>query len=384
MNPGREDTDEKNDNDNNGFKADQSEQGLYRFIHEKDQVSKRDIVLALGLSLPTVSQNLTELFDLKLLRYSGTFASSGGRRSKKISIIPDARMVIGVEIRLESINILAIDLKGNPRPNERIPVHFEIRDSYGKFLAERIENYTREKAIAPASVLGVGISIPGVLSKDKKYIISAPSLKMRQVSLETLTKHIKHEIFIENDANAGGYAELHIRKDLETLAFLNVSEGVGGALVYNGVQYNGMNNRGIEIGHMTVARDGRPCNCGQSGCLEAYISTANLTCGKDGSVEEFFEKLKAGEPACQKVWEDYLTYLCIGINNIRTILDCDVILGGALAGYAGDYFEDIKRRLCRIAVFDDDANYLHLSNYTSNESAIGTALHFVDQFVKNV
>jgi predicted NBD/HSP70 family sugar kinase len=357
---------------------------VYRYIHEKDQVSKRDIVLALGLSLPTVSQNLTELFDLKLLRYSGTFASSGGRRSKKISVIPDARMVIGVEIKMESINILAIDLKGIPRQNERIPIHFDISDSYGKFLAARIENYIQEKGIGTAKVLGVGISIPGVLSKDKKYIISAPSLKMKQIPIDSLTKYITYEIFIENDANAGGYAELHIRKDLETLAFLSVSEGVGGALVYNGVLYNGMNNRGIEIGHMTVAKGGKQCNCGQSGCLEAYISTSNLTCGKDGRVDEFFEAPKEGDAACQKIWEEYLTYLCIGINNIRTILDCDVILGGALAGFVGDYFEDIKRRLCRIAVFDNDANYLHLSNYTSNESAIGTALHFADQFVKNV
>lgn len=357
---------------------------VYQYIYDKDKVAKQDLVLALGLSLPTISQNLTELFDLGLLCYSGTFESRGGRKPKMISIIPDARMVIGVEIKMEYINILAIDLKGNVRPSERSEISFEANDHYGVFLAEEIEKYIKANKIKPEIILGVGISIPGVLSEDKKNIINAPTLKVKQVPIESLTKYISHKIFIENDANAGGFAELHSRKDLETLAFLSVSEGVGGALVYNGVQYNGMNNRGMEFGHMTVVNEGKQCACGKLGCLEAYISTSVLACGKKRSVDIFFEKLKKGDADCKEVWEQYLTFLCMGIDNVRTILDCDVILGGTLARYVGDYFEDIKRRITSIAVFDSNADYLHLSNYTSNASAIGTALNFVDQFIKTL
>jgi predicted NBD/HSP70 family sugar kinase len=341
-------------------------------------------VLALILSLPTVSQNLTELFAMGLLRFSGKFESSGGRKAKKISAIPDARMVIGLEIKMDHINILAIDLKGNPRPSERIDHDFEASDSYGQFLAEGINKYIKAKAIIPDSILGVGISIPGVLSEDKKCIINAPTLKVRQMPIDALTNYISYNTFIENDANAGGFAELHSRNELETLAFLSVSEGVGGAFVYNGVQYSGMNNRGAEFGHMTAVNGGRQCACGKRGCLEAYISTSVLEYGKEKSIDAFFEKLKAGNASCRAKWEEYLNYLCMGINNIRTVIDCDIILGGALTRYAEDYFEDIKKRLGEIAVFDNCGDFLHLSNYTSNASAIGTALHFTDEFVRTV
>ena len=74
----------------------------------------------------------------------------------------------------------------------------------------------------------------------------------------------------------------------------------------------------------------------------------------------------------------------MGINNIRTLLDCEVILGGTLARYIEDYFGDIKYRLGKDSVFDNNADYLHLSNYTSNASAIGTALHFADEFKKTI
>jgi len=40
---------------------------VYQYIYEQGKVSKQDLVAALGLSLPTVSQNLTELFDMGLL-----------------------------------------------------------------------------------------------------------------------------------------------------------------------------------------------------------------------------------------------------------------------------------------------------------------------------
>lgn len=357
---------------------------VYRYIYENDKVAKQDLVRDLGLSLPTISQNLTELFDMGLLRYAGKFESSGGRKPKKISIIPDARMVIGVEIKMEHINILAIDLKGNVRPSERLDYNFEVSDRYGIFLAEEIENYIRKKAINPEIILGVGISIPGVLSEDKKNLINAPTLKARHVPIEAITKYISHKVFIENDANAGGFAELHSRKDLEALAFLSVSEGVGGSFVYNGVLYRGMNNRGAEFGHVTVVNNGKQCACGKLGCLEAYISTSVLSYGKDRQVDTFFEKLKEADADCKAIWEGYLSFLCMGVNNIRTVFDCDVILGGTLARYVGDYFEDIKTRLSRINVFDNNADYLHLSNYTSNASAIGTALHFADEYIKTV
>lgn len=357
---------------------------VYRYIYENDKVSKQDLVLALGLSLPTISQNLTELFNQGLLRYAGKFESSGGRKPKKISIIRDARMVIGVEIKMEHMNILAIDLKGNPLPSEQLERVFEASESYGKFLAAGIEQYIEKREIEPETILGVGISIPGVLDEDKKHIINAPTLKAKHVPVEPLTKYITRKIFIENDANAGGFAEVYRRREMDTLAFLSVSEGVGGSFINNGLLYNGTNNRGAEFGHMTVVNGGKQCACGKLGCLEAYISTSNLTCGKDKKVDTFFKNLKAGDPACKAKWDEYLCYLCMGINNIRTVIDCDIILGGALSRYVGEYFEDIKKRLADITVFDNCVDFLHLSDYSSNESAIGTALYFVDEFIRAV
>lgn len=358
---------------------------VYRYIYEQGNVSKQDIVQGLGLSLPTVSQNLTELFDLGLLCYAGTFASSGGRKPRMISIIPEARMTIGLEVKRDYVNLLAIDLKANARSSKRLDLAFATSDHYGQSLAAEIERYIHEEGIDPESILGVGISIPGVLSEDKMHLINAPSLRAKHVPIDAITKYIPYDTFTENDANASAFAELHSREDLDYLAFLCVSEGVGGALTHHRMPYTGVNNKGAEFGHMTVVHQGRPCACGNLGCLEAYISVSVLSCGEEAGIDAFFAHLGKGLPECQSIWEEYRNFLCMGINNLRTIFDCDVVLGGTLARYLEEkYVEEIKGQLSELAIFERDTDYFHLTNYTYNACAIGTALHFVDLFIQSV
>lgn len=357
---------------------------VYRYIDEQGHVSKQDLVQGLGLSLPTVSQNLTELFDMGLLCYAGTFASSGGRKARMISIVPEARMTIGVEVKRDFINLLAIDLTGKARPSKKLDLAFATSDLYGQSLAAEIEQYIQEQKIDPARILGVGISIPGVLSEDKMHLLNAPSLRAKHVSIDAITKYIPYATFSENDANASAFAELHSRKDLDYLAFLCVSEGVGGALTHYRRPYTGVNNKGAEFGHMTVVHQGKPCACGNLGCLEAYVSVSVLSCGEEPGIDAFFAHLQKGDLECQEIWAEYRDFLCMGINNLRTIFDCDVVLGGTLARYMAEYIDEIKVRLSELAIFENDADYFHLTNYTYNSSAIGTALHFVDLFMQGV
>lgn len=55
----------------------------------------------------------------------------------------------------------------------------------------------------------------------------------------------------------------------------------------------------------------------------------------------FFEKLRCGNAEAEKVWDDYLKYLAIAINNLRMTFDCDIIAGG----YVGAFLEEFAREL---------------------------------------
>ena len=92
--------------------------------------------------------------------------------------------------------------------------------------------------------------------------------------------------------------------------------------------------------------------------MEAYCSTTRISTDLGITREEFFEGLEQGNPDFQKRWDKYLDYLAIGINNIRMVLDCNVVLGGVLAQFMEPYIADLRQRLCRINPFNSGGSYL--------------------------
>ena len=71
-------------------------------IYKKRSVSKEQIKLALGLSLPTVTQNLQELEELGLIRKQGLLSSTGGRKASAYAVVNDFRVAIGLYLQKEA------------------------------------------------------------------------------------------------------------------------------------------------------------------------------------------------------------------------------------------------------------------------------------------
>ena len=86
---------------------------VYCAIYQAGQTTRQEIARALGLSLPTVSQNLQELTDNGLIQRTGHLASTGGRRPYSIQPVSTARISVGLEILKEMAHIVVIDLYGS-------------------------------------------------------------------------------------------------------------------------------------------------------------------------------------------------------------------------------------------------------------------------------
>ncbi|HBG54770.1 MAG TPA: sugar kinase, partial [Ruminococcaceae bacterium] len=100
-------------------------------------------------------------------------------------------------------------------------------------------------------------------------------------------------------------------------------------------------------------------------------------------VDEFFASLQMGNQYCMQKWETYLDYLATGINNLRTVFDSDIILGGEIVQYLKQYSDLLRRKLLPLNSFGEPLNYLHFSRYSDKASAIGAALLLVDAFLSD-
>jgi predicted NBD/HSP70 family sugar kinase len=363
----------------------QNRNRVFRYIYSSDTpVTKQDVAQNLNLSLPTVGQNLKELQEVGLLETQGTFNSTGGRKPRAIGVAAGVKCSIGIQLSKFHIHLVCIDLRAKVIAQQTIERDFSDSEDYLLFLSNALETFLDENNIDRARLLGVGIALPGIPDTDRGIITLSRTLSSADISMENLKAHIPYPCFVENDANAGGVAEWWNHQEHENMVYLSIQRGVGGAVLLDGVRYMGHHHHSGEFGHMCIVPGGQRCLCGRRGCLEAYCSTARISTDLGITREEFFESLESGNPAYQKVWNEYLDHLAIGINNIRMVLDCDIVLGGVLAHFMAPYLDDLRTRLKSISSFETDGEFLKLSRYLSWSTCVGVALHFISEFIENI
>ena len=363
----------------------QNRNRVFRYIYGSDTpVTKQDVAQNLNLSLPTVGQNLKELQEVGLLETQGTFSSTGGRKPRAIGVAAGVKCSIGIQLSKFHLHIVCIDLRAKVVAQQTIERDFDDSDDYFLFIAGALETFLDENNIDRGRLLGVGIALPGIPDSDRGIITLSRTLSSADISISKLTEHIPYPCFVEIDANAGGVAEWWNHQEHENMVYLSIQRGVGGAVLLDGVRYMGHHHHSGEFGHMCIVPGGQRCLCGRRGCLEAYCSTARISTDLGITREEFFEALETGNPDYQKLWSDYLDHLAIGINNIRMVLDCDIVLGGVLAHFMAPYLENLRGRLKAISSFETDGEFLKLSRYLSWSTCVGVALHFISDFIENI
>lgn len=363
----------------------QNRNRVFRYIYSSETpVTKQDVAQNLNLSLPTVGQNLKELQEAGLLETQGTFDSTGGRKPRAIGVASSVKYSVGIMLSMYHIHMVCIDLRAKVVAQKALERDFEDSEAYFQYIGDALERFLDENQLERERLLGVGIAVPGIPDEQQGIITLSRTLSSKDISITKLTEHIPYECFVENDANAGGVAEWWNHQEHENMVYLSIQRGVGGAVLLDGVRYMGHHHHSGEFGHMCIVPGGQRCLCGRRGCLEAYCSTARISTDLGITREAFFEGLETGNAEYQKLWSDYLDHLAIGINNIRMVLDCDIILGGVLAHFMSPYLEDLRLRLRSISPFETTGDYLKLSRYLNWSTCVGVALHFIADFIENI
>ena len=138
--------------------------------------------------------------------------------------------------------------------------------------------------------------------------------------------------WVVNDAHAAVLAELHfgVGRSLSDFVAITIGTGIGGGIVYGRKLLRGQHGFAGTIGHHVIREGGRSCNCGRSGCLEAYVSTAAL-------IREY--RKRASEIDCQSFDE---AALALHINQLART-GCAIAKGayGALAEYLAEGIANI-------------------------------------------
>ena len=358
---------------------------IYRFLYEsKEFCSKQVLAGSCGVSMPTLYQNLGELMEDGLVRYTGEDKFTGGRRAQGLDIVPDARVSIGVSVTEHNLRIVAADLRLHELAYRSLPVGMLSHTPDAAAFARVIEDFVDEFSLERRKLLGVGVAIPGLLTADHTRLLIAPTLNQRDIPLGDLIRSLPYPVRFENDGSASGHAECFVRGGRRNMAYLSLENGVGGAVLMNGELYAGDNSRSGEFGHICVEPGGMPCSCGKTGCLEAYCSALRIEERFGVPLEDFFRGVEEHRPEYEALLYDMLRHLAVAINSIRMTLDCEVVIGGFLSEYLHPYLDVLRGYVQVLDAFSVNADYVQLSRLPRHITPLGAALYFIRNFVESV
>jgi glucokinase len=194
-------------------------------------------------------------------------------------------------------------------------------------MARTVEELISKAGLALEDIVAVGIGTPGPAKYSEGIIIRSTNMpKFKNVPIcKMLNDKLGAPVVFDNDANVACWGEYTVGagKGVKDIVFFTLGTGIGGGIVSDGELVHGCDENGAELGHMIIYPDGRRCNCGQKGCVEAYASA-------DSTARRATEAIEAGaESSLKKVLDekgkitskDVYTHLAAGDKLAKEITD---------------------------------------------------------------
>ncbi|MBI4557496.1 MAG: ROK family glucokinase [Candidatus Hydrogenedentes bacterium] len=238
-----------------------------------------------------------------------------------------------------------------------------------------IEAVMKSARVDTDDVVAVGIGAPGPMNWQTGIVYSPPNLPgWHDVHLaEAMKDRTGISTFVDNDANCACFGEFWsgAGQGVDTMCLLTLGTGIGGGIVVFGQLLRGVDGTAAEIGHLKVARDGRQCGCGATGCFEAYGSVTGMLrtaiegiengrstiltemCEKDLSKltgKMVSEAIAKGDEFAAWVMHETAVWLGIGISSLINLLNPEkVVLCGGMIAAGETLFSPIRETASRLS-----------------------------------
>lgn len=354
------------------------------FIYGHGSATKQMFEHELGLSLPTITQNLRALEADGLIRKGRMQESTGGRKAQIYEFAAQSHVSIGVRMRSTQVVAVAVDMNGTPIATRQRTLPYRNNEAYYQHVNGIINEFAKELSRQGSVVLGVAFCVQGIVSADGQSITFGKIMGNTGLTLGQISHGLEYPALMIHDSDASAMAELWFDHHLTDAVCVYLERRPGGAVIVNGKLYQGPNQCNGAIEHMTLIPDGRQCYCGQHGCMDTYCSPETLM--EDGeSLPGFFSVLEQGERGHRERFGQWLDYVALAVANIRSVLAGDVIISGEAAQYLDDDdIASLRQRVIERSPFGAADFTLRKGMALEHQDAIGAALRFIEPYVHGI
>lgn len=274
----------------------------------------------------------------------------------------EKKYVVGVDLGGTKIYTALVDLEGNI-VNEKVveTLAEEGQEAVSERILDTIANVIA--GVDNELIKAIGVGSPGPLDAKKGIIFEPSNLPFKNYEIvKTIKDRFNLPTYLDNDANVATLAEFMFGagKGTENMVYITVSTGIGGGAIINGKLYRGHTANALEVGHMTVSKEGPRCGCGNVGCAESFASgtaigkrakeavaskvVTSLKKYDNVTAKEVFMEAAEGDAEAKRILDNALYYLGITVGNVMSHLDPEkVVMGGGVINGGDVVIETVKK-----------------------------------------
>lgn len=357
-------------------------------IRKHSPVSRARISELTGLNKATVSSLVNDLIESNLVLEIGPGESSGGRKPVLLLFNEKAGHAIGIDLGVNYIRSVLVDLNGNI-VSER---YERLKQQQQEFAFDKLTTHI-DVLMAHASqstygIVGIGVGAPGIVDQSGT-ILFAPNMNWREVPLQQmLYERYQMPVIIDNEANAGAQGEQKYGagQGIRNLVYLSVGYGIGSGMILDKELYRGTAGFSGELGHLSIAFDGKQCTCGNLGCWELYASEKALleeaeALGFDG-LDELIAAAEQNNADVLKLFHKIGYFLGIGIANIINTLNPDsVMIGNRMSRAAQWILPSLEQTIrSRALSFHSEQLQILFAELQEHSAVRGAAYYAINTF----
>jgi glucokinase len=379
-------------------------------IRANKLISRAEIAKELGIGRSTVSEIIDSLLKEKIVYEVGygESTSQGGRRPIKLAFNPKAAYVVGVDIGGTKTLICITDLDGNFIYQKKFSTVPSNPNEFFQHVQAEIDAGLGVCELHKENLLGIGIGIPAMIEFSTGRVVNCPALGWENINArEIIKRYYNGPIYIDNDVNVAALGERWKgdARGITNLFMMTIGTGVGSALILNGKLCRGANNLAGEIGYFII--DGEKDlegNLQDFGAFEKTTSGTGITSRAKHMLSEstqpsmirelvndkmeaitsehVFQAAAQGDSFALEILELPIRHTAIGIANVVSLLNPEVVVIGGGISQAGDlYIEPIKRLVTKLTPITTKIIPASLGNDAGAIGAIAGVLEMTNNLV---
>ena len=329
-----------------------NERAVLEAIRGGAPISRAEIARRTGISKPTVSLALRALHSQGLVRETAPDPSRPHYGALFFEPVPEAALVLAVDIGTRFIRAALGDLGGNVHTRRDVPFTGYDLESTIATVAALCEELVDEGVRGRLD--GAVVGVPGVVDPiDGSVSLASNALGIEGARLAgKLMDALGLPVQLENDINLAALGEQWrgVARGVDDFLFLSIGTGMGAGLVLRGELHRGRNGAAGELDYafVGVGPDADPCAAAVAVFAQGIAATHT---GVTSLLPPFeprpiFAAARAGDPLAREIVAEEARRIALHVLPVAAVADVDlVVLGGGIGANGDLLLEPIRTHL---------------------------------------